>query len=376
MPTTGPANRAGISRSSAALAALLITTTAHATEAWVSAERANVRLLPSSTSPIIGRLERGDQVEVADGVDAPQGWTLLRPLGAVRTRLVSPEGPSDEQPGFYVYGRVITPSADVRAQPSPDAQIVDRKTRRQILAFKSTVDLSGPWLERPDGTFIARAEVKLLVGSAFRGVLDPPPVLAFLLRTVRVRPTGDRTGPETVLERYSAVAVLSVGRAVRSADGDLPRDAVRLARAIVRPAGIGPEERWVHVNTTEQVLTAYEGDRLVFATLISTGKRDWETPTGHFQVWLKLRHGEMRGHRVRYLVEEVPNSLFFGGATALHGVIWHDRFGWAVSHGCVNLSPADAEWLFQWAPPALPDRWHGILPGPAGLETLWVIVEK
>jgi hypothetical protein len=129
------------------------------------------------------------------------------------------------------------------------------------------------------------------------------------------------------------------------------------------------------VDTLEQVLTAYEGDRLVFATLVSTGRERWETPTGHFRVWLKLRHGEMRGHRAAYLVEEVPHALFFGGNTALHAAIWHDRFGTAVSHGCINLSPADAAWLFDWAPPELPERWHGILPGAAALPTLWVIVE-
>jgi hypothetical protein len=71
----------------------------------------------------------------------------------------------------------------------------------------------------------------------------------------------------------------------------------------------------------------------------------------------------------------VPHALFFGGETALHGANWHDRFGTPVSHGCVNLAPADAAWLFRWAPPELPERWHGILPGPAGLPTLWVVVE-
>jgi hypothetical protein len=171
------------------------------------------------------------------------------------------------------------------------------------------------------------------------------------------------------------VAVTEVGDRVETERGSLPRDSVRLAQARPRPDGIGPEEKWVHVDTLEQVLTAYEGDRLVFATLVSTGREHWETPTGHFRVWLKLRHGEMRGHRAAYLVEEVPHALFFGGDTALHGALWHDRFGTAVSHGCINLSPADAAWLFRWAPPELPERWHGILPGAAALPALWVIIE-
>ncbi|MGZ6098839.1 MAG: L,D-transpeptidase [Myxococcaceae bacterium] len=179
-----------------------------------------------------------------------------------------------------------------------------------------------------------------------------------------------------VLERYTALEVISIGSEVQTSRGTLPRDAVRLSHAHTRPGGIGPQERWVHVDLFEQVLTAYEGDHLVFATLVSTGKRGWETPIGIFRIWLKLRHGAMRGRRAAYLVEEVPHSLFFGEETALHGANWHDRFGTAVSHGCINLSPADAAWLFRWAPPELPEGWHGILPGPAGLQALWVHIER
>ena len=359
----------------AALLLLVASTHAFGTEAWVSAGRANVRLLPSASSPIIGLLEKGDRVDVLEGVSPEGGWTLLQPLGAVRSEfLLLGEPAANHPPVEFIYGRVIAASATVRAGPDVDARIVSHQARRHILAFKKSTDAEGAWLERPDGTFVARADVKLLEASALHGVFSPPPRLAFLLRQVWVRPPDDPTGPESLLERYDAVRVESVGRSVRTARGLIPRGAVRLAQAVARPTGIGPATKWIHVDTAEQVLTAYEGDRMVFATLVSTGKPGWETPAGRFQVWLKLRHGEMRGHRASYLVEEVPYSLFFGGDTALHGVTWHDRFGTAVSHGCVNLSPADAAWLFEWAPPVLPDGWHGILPGGAGLDSLWVIV--
>jgi len=341
----------------------------------VNAGQANIRLLPTASSPIVGLLERGDRVELAEDVPPQGGWTLLRPFGAVRSEfLLFGEPPFDLPPVEYVYGRVIVPFASLRSEPAPEARVVSRQVRRHILAFRSPQDTDAPWLERPDGTFVARSEVRLLVGSPLHGVASPPPQLAFVMRAVRVRPPG-ATGSE-VLERYTAVAVESVGRDVRTAQGAIPRSAVRLARAVPRPTGIGPEAKWIHVDTAEQVLTAYEGDRMVFATLVSTGKRGWETPPGHFRIWLKLRHGAMRGHRETYLVEEVPYSLFFGGDTALHGVTWHDHFGTAVSHGCVNLSLADASWLFEWAPPPLPDGWHGILPAGAGLDSLWVIVES
>jgi len=355
--------------------ALLGAGAAQAGEAWLSAQRAHVRLLPDPGSPIIGLLEHGDRVEVAENPHAPDGWTLLRPLGSVRSELLSTIAPSEREPLDYVYGKVIVRAAEVRRGPTGDAPVLAHRKRGQILAFRPIADPTGEWLERPDGTFVARAMVKLLSGSAFHGVYDPPPRLAFLLRRQRIRPRGSPGAAAVILDRRSAIAVTVVGNSVETELGSLPRESVRLAQARPRPDGIGPAEKWVHVDTLEQVLTAYEGDRLVFATLVSTGREHWETPTGRFRVWLKLRHGEMSGHRAAYLVEEVPDALFFGGATALHAAIWHDRFGAAVSHGCINLSPADAAWLFRWAPPELPERWHGILPGAAALPTLWVIIE-
>jgi hypothetical protein len=361
----------------ASAAVALNTIPAQATEARLTTDRANIRLSPSLTSPIIGRVERGDRVQVVELGEAPEGWTRLQPFGAVRSRFLGPVLPtSTEERLDYIYGRVIARAAAVRSRAAADGKIVGQHTRGQILAFRQTTTGAAEWLERPDGTFVARAELKLLVGSALEGVRDPPAALAFVLRRVRVGSPEGPAGIRTVLERYAALQVTSLGGEVLTPRGALQRNAVRLAHARPRPAGIGPEERWVHVDTSEQVLTAYEGDRLVFVTLVSTGKRGWETPTGHFRIWLKLRHGEMRGHRATYLVEEVPHSLFFGGETALHGATWHDRFGSAVSHGCVNLSPADAAWLFEWAPPVLPHGWHGILPGPAGLPALSVIIER
>jgi hypothetical protein len=157
--------------------------------------------------------------------------------------------------------------------------------------------------------------------------------------------------------------------------GRVARNAVRLAAKRARPDGVPPNARWVHVDLREQVLTAYEGEEIVFATLISSGKPGWETPQGLFRVWFKLRHGTMTGRLEPYHVEEVPSALFFHGAVALHGAAWHDRFGMPASHGCINLSPGDAEWLFSWAPPPLPSGWHSLLPDAADLETLWVRVE-
>jgi hypothetical protein len=46
--------------------------------------------------------------------------------------------------------------------------------------------------------------------------------------------------------------------------------------------------------------------------------------------------------------------MYFNKDVGLHAAYWHDRFGYPSSHGCVNLSPLDARWLFDWTTPQLP----------------------
>jgi hypothetical protein len=58
----------------------------------------------------------------------------------------------------------------------------------------------------------------------------------------------------------------------------------------------------------------------------------------------------------------VPWVQYFSEGVALHAAFWHDEFGRARSHGCVNLSPRDAQRIFALTEPALPPGWDAILP--------------
>ena len=66
-------------------------------------------------------------------------------------------------------------------------------------------------------------------------------------------------------------------------------------------------------------------------------------------------------------------TQYFKQPYALHGAYWHERFGEKMSAGCPNLSPLDAEWLFGFTEPALPDGWQGVAPGPGGDGTLIIL---
>lgn len=121
--------------------------------------------------------------------------------------------------------------------------------------------------------------------------------------------------------------------------------------SILRPSGVGPNERWIDVNLTTQTLTAYEGNTAVRSTLISSGLPRTPTVTGQFRVYLRYTKQDMNGYRLgfNYYLHDVPYVQYFYGNYALHGTFWHSNFGQPMSHGCVNLPTPEAEWLFNWA---------------------------
>ncbi|PRQ06036.1 hypothetical protein ENSA7_42980 [Enhygromyxa salina] len=116
----------------------------------------------------------------------------------------------------------------------------------------------------------------------------------------------------------------------------------------------------VDVDLDEQVLSVWLEDTPVFVTLISSGKRNDETPPGIYRIENKRAYGKMQSNahaRDPYYVDAVPWAMYFQGSYALHASFWHDMFGHRMSHGCVNLSPRDAKRVFELTSPTLPHGW-------------------
>jgi lipoprotein-anchoring transpeptidase ErfK/SrfK len=146
------------------------------------------------------------------------------------------------------------------------------------------------------------------------------------------------------------------------------RDVVRPRRA-ARPAAVAATERWIDVDVGTQTMVVYEGDRPVYATLVSSGRRerDHDTPLGEFRIWVKVGETTMddignADAAEDYSVEAVPWVQYFDGSIAFHAAYWHRRFGNRMSHGCVNLSPKDARWLYGFTSPTVPDGWVAVHP--------------
>lgn len=123
----------------------------------------------------------------------------------------------------------------------------------------------------------------------------------------------------------------------------------------------GNGNKHIYVDLSKQTLYAYEDDRLVYTFLVSTGKW-YPTPTGDFNIWIKVRYTKMSGGNpaihTYYYLPNVPYVMFFSNneisqarGFSLHGTYWHENFGHPMSHGCVNMKTADAETLYYWTNP-------------------------
>jgi lipoprotein-anchoring transpeptidase ErfK/SrfK len=96
---------------------------------------------------------------------------------------------------------------------------------------------------------------------------------------------------------------------------------------------------------------------------VSTGGRKNPTPPATYRVRAKAATTAMAGDpRVpnRYEVSAVPWAVRFADGFFIHGVYWHDGFGGPRSHGCVNVSPKDAAFIFDWVRPAVPEGWSEV----------------
>jgi len=312
-------------------------------------------------------------------------WTdFLKPLSLLvilSVVLVTPSmaaGPDPEAETAllpYRYARAWKDPAPIYASPGNPTQMTPIDTLLppdSWVSIEEEVEQAGQlWYRIADQAYVLASDLLPGEPSAFHGVaitqtLTHP--LAFVAAqglNVRARPgvASDNPGLST-LARYDVVSYLGSQQAGDALwhqigeNGWIHGAYARVVYPVQRPADVPADARWIAVDLAQQTLSAYEGDRMVFATLVSTGRPPWYTPKGLNRIWIKLQAGDMQGGLVErgdyYALQDVPWIMYFNKDVGLHAAYWHDRFGYPSSHGCVNLSPLDAKWLFDWATPQLP----------------------
>lgn len=124
---------------------------------------------------------------------------------------------------------------------------------------------------------------------------------------------------------------------------------------------VDPATKKIVVDATpgRQTLSCFEGTTEVYFCRVSTGYGEkFSTPTGDQAISWKIFSIHMAantGSDSGYDTLAVPWPVFFNqpAGAAIHGTFWHNDFGVRRSHGCVNVSPEDAKWIFRWTTPFL-----------------------
>ena len=136
------------------------------------------------------------------------------------------------------------------------------------------------------------------------------------------------------------------------------------------PFSVTDTDKWVIVSITQGTLVAYQGRQPLFTTLVSPGAggvpiagkdpvKMSTTPLGVFRIAFKHRAATMspeQGEDRSFWIADVPHTQYFSAPFALHTAYWHENFGEPMSAGCINLSPRDGAWLFDWTEPRVSRR--------------------
>ncbi len=118
--------------------------------------------------------------------------------------------------------------------------------------------------------------------------------------------------------------------------------------------------KWIEVDTTNKRMYAYEQSTQVKSFLVSAGAPLTPTVTGQYSIYAKFVQQDMRGQNVdgsNYFQPKVPWVNYFYGGYAIHGNYWRPLTWFGninSSHGCIGVSTADGEWIYDWAPIGTP----------------------
>ena len=131
----------------------------------------------------------------------------------------------------------------------------------------------------------------------------------------------------------------------------------------VSPISPDVEDKKIYVDVANQTLSCFEGNEEVYFCRVSTGALydylgsrvdHWETPPGKHIITRKYFSLQMSGGTTGagYDLPGIGWSIIFAtGGVAIHSTFWHNNYGDTMSHGCVNVTPEDAKWIFRWSNP-------------------------
>jgi hypothetical protein len=336
----------------------------------VTASLLNVRARPgvSPDNPPIAQLPSGAQVTIYEEQSvAGAAWYRIgdnRWVHGGWVRIIQ-----EPPPPTLRRGVVTADVLNVRSRPGVGNPVVDQlRMGAEVTIYEEQLAAGAPWYRIGVDRWVHSGWVRILpaeLAELARLALTSGPTLpvGWVVSSslhVRARPGVSNDNPpiDEVLhnQRLDILETRTVDGARWYRIGEerwVLGTWVAAALPKARPASIGASERWVGINLGQQTVVAYQGDTPVYAAMAATGLPATPTVRGVFRTWQRLTTGKMSGGSAAtggyYYLEGVTWTCYFYSGYALHTAYWHDAFGRPRSHGCVNLSPYDAWWIFQWS---------------------------
>jgi hypothetical protein len=166
------------------------------------------------------------------------------------------------------------------------------------------------------------------------------------------------------------------------------RDVTFTVASDKRPRAVAADGKWLEAKILPGTMTAYVGDRPVYATLFSPGKGGLPvkgldhtiyatTQTGYFPLEWRERVATMSNEKGEPKVlwfSDVPHVQYLRAPLAMHVAYWHEDFGNKKSAECLNMSAIDGKWVFDFADPPLPEDWGAVGPGRGNGPSTPVVV--
>jgi hypothetical protein len=337
------------------------------------------------------RLPTKDETRTVEGdgtLERAAQWRLSLGLKGVKELLGTPGAP----PAFMTATKEL-PKAYGVPQHLHFAVHAGRTAADSGFAITQVIDHEGRWFGlTTELDLIALDRTRIIKPSSFHGTtLEPGEALpvAFVqshfLQRYQSVDGGPPVGGVGNWQRREPVKLTGKtvhGGFLETRDGYLmPQGGGRIIPVRNNfPSFATGDRKWVDVSIQQQSLVAYEGTRPVYVTLVSTGRggmgdpeKQMATIRGTFMVVSKHVSATMDGEddvSDSYNLLDVPFVQYFHNGFALHGTYWHDDFGEVRSHGCINLAPIDAAWLFEWTDPNVPPDWHGVINKDRGTVVL------
>jgi hypothetical protein len=247
-----------------------------------------------------------------------------------------------------------------------------------------------------DGRFVRASDLEAADASTFKGVevsrREDLPLAFVVKRNVHsFKLDGEDSTKGDSLSYHDVVHLSgrfhSVGDvkywATQSGQWVRHRDVVLAQERSNFPDFAQGSQRWLDLSVVTGVFTLYEGKHPVFVTLASVNRdahaSDADKWLGTFEVTGKevtLARHDPNAFNESFEVFDAPWGLTLSSGMLLYGAYWHDRFGVDHGPGAIELSPADAERVYQWVTPQLPDGWHGLVAPLDDADKTRIVIRK